>query len=143
MSNMLHQNVIHLLNQRTRLIAKEMNQRLKTHDLYSSQWSIIYCIDRFGPMTQTAVWKYLNVEAPTVTRTLSRMEKSGWVIRKEGDDKRERVIELTAHAKQQLRSVRETIDQLENELLAGLSQAEKEQLHTLLGKIKTSGANEN
>lgn len=143
MHDRLNQNVIHLLNQRTRLIAKEMNQRLKTHELYSSQWSIIYCIDRFGPMTQTEIWKYLNVEAPTVTRTLSRMEKNGWITRVEGNDKRERVIELTLFAKQKRSSIRQTIDQLEYDLLADLSVEEKEHLHILLGKINTSGENAN
>lgn len=141
MDNITNQNLIHMLNQQSRLLAKEVNQRLSDHELYASQWSIIFCIDRFGPMTQTTIWKYLNVEAPTVTRTLSRMENSGWIVRKQGDDKRERVIELTEEARQKFTSIKQTMDQFELEMLAGLTLKEKEQLQYLLSKIGTSGEN--
>lgn len=38
---------------------------------------------------------YLGVEAPTMTRTLARLEKSGWITRTAGKDKREKLISLT------------------------------------------------
>lgn len=138
---MMNQHLLHLLNQQTRLLAKEINNRLSDHGLYSSQWSIIFCLNRFGPMTQTAIWKYLNVEAPTITRTLSRMEKNGWIIRKQGNDKRERIIELTNFAKKEFKYVRKEMDQFETEVLEDLSKEEKEQLKTLLLKLKTSREN--
>jgi DNA-binding MarR family transcriptional regulator len=141
MDNMTNQNLIHLLNQQTRFLAKGINNRLNDHGLYTSQWSIIFCIDRFGPMTQTAIWKYLNVEAPTITRTLSRMEKSGWIVREHGLDKRERVIKLTEDAMRKLPTIRHTMDQFEQSMLADLSLAEKEQLQYLLSKIGTTGEN--
>lgn len=138
---MMNQHLLHLLNQQTRLLAKEINNRLSDHGLYSSQWSIIFCLNRFGPMTQTAIWKYLNVEAPTITRTLSRMEKNGWIIRKQGNDKRERIIELTNFAKKEFKYVRKEMDQFETEVLEDLSKGEKEQLKKLLLKLKTSREN--
>lgn len=138
---MMNQHLLHLLNQQTRLLAKEINNRLSDHGLYSSQWSIIFTLNRFGPMTQTAIWKYLNVEAPTITRTLSRMEKNGWIIRKQGNDKRERIIELTNFAKKEFKYVRKEMDQFETEVLEDLSKEEKEQLKTLLLKLKTSREN--
>ena len=138
---MMNQHLLHLLNQQTRLLAKEINNRLSDHGLYSSQWSIIFCLNRFGPMTQTAIWKYLNVEAPTITRTLSRMEKNGWIIRKQGNDKRERIIELTNFAKKEFKYVRKEMDQFETEVLEDLSKEEKEQLKKLLLKLKTSREN--
>lgn len=142
MDEINNRNLLHLLNQRTRLLAKEVNNRLSDHGLYASQWSIIFCIERFGPMTQTAIWKYLNVEAPTVTRTLSRLEKNGLIVRKQGNDRRERVIELTEQAKQKFLTVRQTMDEFEEDMLAGLSSAEKEQLQLLLQKVGTSGEND-
>lgn len=139
MDEMNNRNLLHLLNQQTRFLAKEVNNRLSDHGLYASQWSIIFCIERFGPMTQTAIWKYLNVEAPTVTRTLSRMEKNGWIVRKQGNDKRERVIELTEEAEQKFLAVRQTMDKFEQDILVDLSTEEKQQLQLLLRKINTSG----
>ncbi|WP_188456769.1 MarR family winged helix-turn-helix transcriptional regulator [Virgibacillus oceani] len=137
MSNFNNRNLFHLLNQRVRYLSKEINSRLLDHGLYASQWSIIFCLEKYGPMTQTAIWKYLNVEAPTVTRTLSRMEKSGWVVRKQGEDKRERVIELTKEARQKFTQIQQATDQVEREMVACLSAEEKEQLYLLLKKLGT------
>lgn len=139
MHEMDNQNLIHLLNQRARLITNEVNNHLKDHVLYHSQWSILFCIHHFGPMSQTAIWKYLNVEAPTVTRTLARMEENGWIIRTPGDDKRERIIQLTEEAKSKLPIIKQTIHALEKEMLSDLTSEEKKQLHKLLSKIKKSG----
>lgn len=68
--------VFHELHQKSRLSIKEVNEVLKAYGLYSSQYSILFCLKRFGSMTQTEIWQYLNVEAPTVTRTLTRLEKA-------------------------------------------------------------------
>lgn len=130
--------LFHLLNQRVRLITKEMNTVLSDHGLYHSQWSIIFCLNQFGPMTQTAIWKYLNVEAPTVTRTLSRLEKNGWIIRKHGEDKRERLIELTEAAKEKFTAVNEAVAQAEKEMAQLLSSEEIQQLQHLLRKLATT-----
>ncbi|WP_028784657.1 MarR family winged helix-turn-helix transcriptional regulator [Thalassobacillus devorans] len=135
MSNNETRELFHLLNQRVRLITKEMNNILSGHGLYHSQWSIIFCLDQFGPMTQTAIWKYLHVEAPTVTRTISRMEKNGWIIRKQGEDKRERVIELTDAAKEKFTAVNKAVEQVEQEMAQPLSGEEVQQLQYLLKKL--------
>ncbi len=43
-------------------------------------------------MTQTDIWKYVNVEAPIVTRTIAKMEENGSIVHQQGEDKRERII---------------------------------------------------
>lgn len=135
MEKFSNQNIFHLLNQRTRLLAKEINNHLDDHGLYASQWSILFCLDRFGPMSQTDIWKYLHVEAPTVTRTITRMEQNGWIVRKHGEDKRERIIELSDDARKKFPVIQKKMEQLEEELLRDLSIKEKEQLQCLLSRI--------
>ncbi|MFD2629925.1 MarR family winged helix-turn-helix transcriptional regulator [Oceanobacillus kapialis] len=139
MKNVENRDIMHALNQRFRYTVKELNARLKQFDLYASQWAIIYCLDSFGTMTQTEIWRYLNIEAPTVTRTLVRMEKAGWVIRKQGEDKRERIIELTSNALEKIPSIKKSVESFDHEMLSDLSQQEKNQLYMLLSKMKTSG----
>lgn len=132
---MTNYEVFHLLNQKKRLLEKELNTVLKPFQLYTAQWAILYCLDRFGSMTQTDIWKYLHVKAPTVTRTLAKMEKNGWIYRKYGIDRRERVITLTNRAKQQLPKIKQQVKIVERKLLQHLSAAEMEQLNILLRKI--------
>ncbi|MBD1223816.1 MarR family winged helix-turn-helix transcriptional regulator [Virgibacillus halodenitrificans] len=140
MSSLDNWEIIHLFNQQYRHLNKEMNYRLQEHNLYSSQWSVIFCLNRFGPMSQTEIWKYLHTEAPTITRTVSRMEKNGWLIRKPGKDKRERVIELTEKATNEYAALRQTMDQFDHDMLASLSEQEKKQLYLLLKKMTNTGA---
>lgn len=136
MKNVSNQDLLHALNQRARLFAKSINTSLKDHGLYASQWSILFCLHQYGAMTQTEIWKYLNVEAPTVTRTLAKMEKSGWVIRKQGVDKRERIIELTGLAVDEFPTISEKVSELENDLLSEFTPDEKDQFYHLLNKLK-------
>ncbi len=127
--------VFHELHQKSRLSIKEVNEVLKAYGLYSSQYSILFCLKRFGSMTQTEIWQYLNVEAPTVTRTLTRLEKSGWIVRKAGSDKRERIVYLSPQAKKKLPEIQQEIERLEENLLIALSDSEQDQLISLLKKI--------
>ncbi len=127
--------LIHTLNQQVRYINKQLNEQLKKHKLYHSQWLIIYCLQRFGPMTQTEIWQYLNVEAPTVTRTLKRMEENGWIIRKQGEDKRERLILLSNSAKEKYDAIKQSVEQFEVNILKAFTEEEQVQLATLIKKI--------
>ncbi|MDC3418260.1 MarR family winged helix-turn-helix transcriptional regulator [Aquibacillus salsiterrae] len=127
--------VIHELHQTTRFLSKVVNERLQKHGIFQSQWMILYCIKKFGPMTQTEIWKYLNVEAPTVTRTLTKLERNGWIVRQKGKDQREKIVDLTDKAKSEITEIETTIDTFESEMLKGLSPEECEQLSNLLAKV--------
>ena len=130
----------HELNQKARLSIKVLNEALKEYELYSAQWSILYTLKRFGIMTQTELWQYLHVEAPTVTRTLVKLEQRKLIIRKEGKDKRERVVQLTEEAQILIPIIEERIDQVEKQLLLSLSMDEVDQLTKLLKKIGMGGS---
>ncbi|MGO1060309.1 MarR family winged helix-turn-helix transcriptional regulator [Planococcus sp. FY231025] len=127
--------LFHEIHQKSRLSVKEVNEALKEFGLYSSQWSVLFTLKQFGPMTQKGIWQYLNVEAPTVARTVQRLEESGWVVRKEGEDKRERIVHLSEQAEEKVRDIEGRILKVEERLLAPLSDGEQQQLMNLLQKI--------
>jgi len=127
--------LFHLLYQKTRHMTKEINEYLQKHDLYSSQWSILYCLKTNGPMTQSDIWRYLNVEAPTVTRTLVKLEEGGWISRTSGNDKRERLVSLTEKALKSFPAVEEDVKNFEREMTLRLTDQEQDQLFTLLAKL--------
>ncbi|AFS79734.1 transcriptional regulator, MarR family [Gottschalkia acidurici 9a] len=88
----------HKVNQLGRYFNKKLNEKISSLGLYSSQWGIILYLYKKKKCTQVELSNYLHVEAPTITRTINRMEKMGWVIREDGDDKREKYIRLTEKA---------------------------------------------
>lgn len=134
--------LFHEIHQKSRMAIKEVNEVLKDYGLYSAQWSILFCLKQFGPMTQTEIWQYLNVEAPTVTRTLAKLEESDWIERVEGADKRQRIVCLTPRAEAEAAEIEAQVAKVEAGLLSALTHDEQEQLKSLLKKIGTGAATE-
>ena len=131
--------LFHEIFQMTRLLNKEVNLALKKHGLFASQWSVLFCVYKQGELTLTQIWKYLNVEAPTITRTVNRLEQLGWLSTQEGKDRREKIVRLTEEAKVQLPDIEASIIQFEKEFLQKFSEVEQMQLMSLLRKMTKEG----
>lgn len=128
--------LFHTFFQHNRFLVNHLNEALKEHGLFSSQWTILFLLKKEGPMTLTAIWKYLNVEAPTITRTVARLEKLDLVRREEGADRREKIVYLTEKALQQMPAVEASVLKFEAEMTKNLSEEEIVQLIQLLDKMK-------
>lgn len=127
--------IFHLLFQTTRLISNELNGALKEHGLYSSQWTVLFCIHSRGAMPMADMCRYLNVEAPTITRTVGRLEELGWVTVFQGKDRREKIVHLSEKAKEQFPQIEQSIIQFESRFLAQLTEIEKQEVMDLLEKL--------
>ena len=128
--------LIHDLFQTSRYLSYKANQTLKQHGLYSSQWSVLYCVERHKEMTLTQIWKYLNVEAPTITRTVNRLADLGWLEISSGRDRREKMVKLTTEALHNFPVIKSSMSDFENSVVSNLSQEEQNTLMELLRKIK-------
>ncbi|HEX6593361.1 MAG TPA: MarR family transcriptional regulator [Bacillota bacterium] len=124
--------LFHQFFQVNRQFSKLINEKLAPLGLYRSQWTVVYFLKHHGPSTQKEICKYLNVEAPTITRTVKRLEKSGWIERTIGKDKREKRIQLTEEANGQFKQWQQTIHTFELRVLDGVpGQAQEEFVNTL------------
>ncbi|MGN7476399.1 MarR family winged helix-turn-helix transcriptional regulator [Solibacillus silvestris] len=128
--------LFHMFFQQNRNLVNQLNEALKPHSLFSSQWTILFLLHQNGPMSLTEIWKYLNVEAPTITRTVTRLETLGWVERRQGNDKREKIIALTKYAFAQFPAVEASVLSFEQKITEHLSQEEQELLIDLLEKME-------
>ncbi|MBD0407242.1 MarR family transcriptional regulator [Bacillus sp. 1021] len=133
----VNRRLIHQINQCARLITKKANERLEPFGLYSSQWSILYCLKTIGPMTQKEIWSYLNVEAPTVTRTIKRLEENGWIQREQGEDKREKLVVLTKEAELKYDCINQEMLKFEEDMLAYFQDGDKEAFSEFLNVFLT------
>lgn len=128
--------LFHELLQKTREFTNGMNGVLKHHGIYNSQWTVLFIVEQRGEMSLTSIWKYLNVEAPTITRTVARLEQLGLLQRKKGDDLREKIVSLTEEGKKKFEEVKVTVSAYEDQFAKGLTEEEQEQLKGLLRKMK-------
>lgn len=125
----------HNVNQLARSFTKKLNEKISPLGLYSSQWGIIVYLHKKEKCTQIELCKYLGVEAPTITRTLARMEEMGLVIRTEGKDKRERNIELTEKSYKMFPKWYEAATTTELEAINNISDEEVEIFNNVLEKM--------
>ncbi|SDN89460.1 DNA-binding transcriptional regulator, MarR family [Psychrobacillus sp. OK028] len=128
--------LIHELFQKSRFLSQEANNTLKKHNLFASQWSVLYCIQRHKEMTLTQIWRYLNVEAPTITRTVNRLAELGWIEICSGKDRREKVVKLSQQALEQFPVINSAMMEFEDRMVVGLTDEEEKQLLKLLQKIR-------
>lgn len=127
--------IFHALFQKTRFLNKELNETLKAHDLFAAQWTVLFCVEQHGEMTLTQIWKYLNVEAPTITRTVNRLVKLGWLETVEGRDRREKIVRLSADAATKFQTIVVSMNAFEKETLKNLTDDEQKLFMSLLDKI--------
>ncbi|MDF2038091.1 MarR family transcriptional regulator [Bacillus sp. CMF12] len=126
----------HSINQFTRHFSKVLNESLVPLGLYAAQWTIIYRLKTGGPSTQKEISSYLGVEAPTMTRTLARLEKSGWITRTAGKDKREKLISLTDAAIKEYDNWLAAVRSSESNVLQNITEEEISTMIRLMAKMR-------
>lgn len=128
--------LFHELFQKSRFLTNEINVTLKKHNLFASQWTVLYCIQKHGDMSLTQIWKYLNVEAPTITRTVYRLVELGWIDICPGKDRREKIVKLSEKASRDFPAIKASIMEFEDRMVSNLSKEEQSLLIGLLQKVK-------
>jgi DNA-binding MarR family transcriptional regulator len=124
--------LIHTLHQLSRQLMNKLNEVLKQHGLYHAQWSVIYTLKNKGSLTQKQLCEYLAVEAPPLTRTIQRLVKQDYVKQIQGQDKREKYIQLTEKALKEYPIWEKAVLDVNQSLMQPLSNSSQEELFELL-----------
>jgi MarR family transcriptional regulator, transcriptional regulator for hemolysin len=132
---MLQSNLFHSINQFSRHFTKALNEVLVPLGIYSSQWSIIYSLHKHGSITQIELANYLGIEPPSMTRALNRLEKSGYIKKVSGKDKREKLILLTEKAEEHYPVWLSAIKSFEEQKLSGISTKDMEDAYKVIQKL--------
>ncbi|WP_158228407.1 MarR family winged helix-turn-helix transcriptional regulator [Pseudonocardia sp. MH-G8] len=97
---------------------------------------VLLCLAEEGALTQTELARRTHVEQPTAAALLQRMSRAGLVERSpDPRDHRATRITPSARAEQLLPRALELLGHSNGEATAGLSAAEIETLHELLGRV--------
>lgn len=115
-----------------------LNLQLNKHNLHRAQWTILYYLANFGSATHVELSNYQGVEKPTITRTINRLEELGYVEQIPGKDKREKRMQLTVTGHELYKTVRKTIDQFEESILAGISMEEQRETIRIMSEIRNN-----
>jgi DNA-binding MarR family transcriptional regulator len=104
------------LRRATRIVTRIYDQELKKADLEITQFGLLTALAVTGEVNQKRLSEGFAMDSTTLTRTLDRLRKQGWISVKRGRDRRERLFSLTAAGKRQLAKTKPYWDIAESRL---------------------------
>jgi DNA-binding MarR family transcriptional regulator len=90
------------LRRAARIVTRIYDQELKKAGIEITQFGLLTALTLTGGATQKRLSGGFAMDSTTLSRTLDRMQKRGWIGARPGTDKREHIFELTAPGKRQL-----------------------------------------
>lgn len=120
----------------SRLMRREFDVRVRGIGVTRPQWRVLTLLARHGGVNQGRVADLLEVEPITLSRMVDRLQEAGLVERRaDPRDRRAWQLFLTDKATPILSQIRERADELMEELLEGVSEAEQAVLGDALSRI--------
>jgi DNA-binding MarR family transcriptional regulator len=117
--------------------AKERGMKAyEEQGLHPYHHAILIALDQGAHATQGSIADALGYDRGQLVGLLDELEERGLVERRrDPNDRRRHLVELTAEGKRTLRRLRALARELEDEFLEPLSEAERDKLHALLLKL--------
>ncbi len=135
-SNLRFGFLVHDVSRMRRIV---VDRALKPLGVTRSQWWVLAFLSRRDGMTQTALAVELDLTKVAIGGLIERLEATELVVRRSDvSDARARRVYLTSAGTRLVNNIRENVDRVEIEILAGVSEAELAAAAGTLLKIKTT-----
>lgn len=115
-----------LMHEVLKLQHLEKKDKLENLELYRGQPPILFTLSEKDGRTQKEIAEIMKNQPATITKTIQRMEKSGFLERRsDSKDKRVMRVYLTQKGKDVIPQVKEILDEIETKMFSNLSIEEK------------------
>ncbi|CAO1612342.1 MarR family winged helix-turn-helix transcriptional regulator [Brochothrix thermosphacta] len=108
-----------------RLYIKRLNERLESLNVSYAQWSVLYYIYSNGPHTISEIAKHQDVEKPTISKVVQKLDEYGYVTGIQGEDKRVKRVTLTPKGQQNCEAVDAHLGAYQQSLAEGFNEEEQ------------------
>ncbi len=125
---MLDDALIHHMYLVMRAFTKGVNEALKPLNLYSSEWTVLNFVAKHDSFPQSDIAAALEIEGAAISKTLSKMEQKGLIVRTSSQDKREKRISLTEKGRELYPLAAQAAGNHRSAVLAGLSPDDRRQM---------------
>jgi DNA-binding MarR family transcriptional regulator len=133
------ENIGYLMGDRSRLLRRAFDDRVRAVGITGPQARLLLFIARTEGENQGFYAEQLDVEPITLCRMVDRMAEAALIERRpDPADRRAWRLHLTAKARAKVLGLRECVDRLVEEMLAGISPAEREVFAYVLTAIGTN-----
>ncbi|HEY4302188.1 MAG TPA: MarR family transcriptional regulator [Candidatus Didemnitutus sp.] len=122
-----------------RLARKEFDRRVRPLGLTRAQWIFLYYLGRCPGATQSDLADQLQLEKITISRQAERLERAGWIRRREDrHDGRAYRLHLTPRAAQTVDRLERLADRLRIDYMRGVPSSRRGALVSDLTRIKAN-----
>jgi DNA-binding MarR family transcriptional regulator len=118
------------------------NHALRSDGLEITQFTLLMVLSQTGETTQGQLGKLLALDSTTLTRTLKLVKERGWVKTRPGNDRRQKLLMLTAAGRDQMQRATPHWKGAQEELRTALSEPAWSQLGELLAEVTRAGVEE-
>ena len=133
------ENIGYLLGDRSRLLRRAFDDRVRAVGITGPQARLLMYLSRYEGENQGFYAEQLDVEPITLCRMVDRMADAGLVERRRDPaDRRAWRLHLTDKSKAMIVGLRECVDRLIEEMLAGITATERETFARILTSIGTN-----
>ncbi|MGZ4343810.1 MAG: MarR family winged helix-turn-helix transcriptional regulator [Solirubrobacteraceae bacterium] len=131
-----------LLSRMGTITQKRFSSRLEAVEVTPRMWGALNVLEAAGPITQHGLCKRTGMDPSSRVATIDDLERKGLVERRaHPSDRRAYALHVTDAGRETLARGREVVQEVEDELLAPLDDAEREQLRSLLLRLVTAAGN--
>ena len=97
---------------------------------------LLAALDEYGPSSQADLGRHTGIDRSDVVAALNELAAKKLIERTpDPSDRRRNIITLTPEGTRHLEELQEVVDQIQDDLLAPLTKAERAQLTTLLTRL--------
>lgn len=126
-----------LVSEVARLMRRDFNDRAQTLGLSMAQWRALAYLAREEGVRQVTLADRLEIQPITLARLIDRLQEAGLVERRpDPDDRRAVRLHLTCDAQPLIDRMWALADETRDRALAGLPDAERDRLISVLGRMK-------
>jgi DNA-binding MarR family transcriptional regulator len=113
-----------------------VNDELRPLGIDVREFSMLFALELYGPSSQRRLIDLTGIDKSTMVRAIDDLEGAGFVTReRSAHDRRAYSVTLTAHGRRTLATARRTAADVGDRLFGGFTQAERDQLVTLLRRL--------
>ncbi|NMD48508.1 MarR family transcriptional regulator [Streptococcus ursoris] len=121
-------------------VAQEMDRRFSTHlssyDIDSRDYGILLTLTNHDSMTQIKISELMFIDRTTVGQLIDSLESKGFVKRQQNPkDRRQNLIAVTRKGQNLVLNSWEEMQQIEQDVIANLSDWQKDLLDSIANKI--------
>jgi DNA-binding MarR family transcriptional regulator len=118
-------------------IYEDFAASLAEEEITPQRFSSLVIIDSNPGISQTRLSEVMGIARSGVVSIIDRFEKTGFVERKASGDRRSYHLHLTKLGQRHLQRYKKAVQQHDDRISQGLSEAQKKQLRALLRKLGT------